>query len=95
MSHYKILCTTFPWECDCCGWGQHVAIGVYENIFDDNFIIWRGSKNDQFGGPLNVGDETIRIYSDVDDYLEGMKTAFELLGHKVTIYIDGELQNAD
>lgn len=87
MKELKILCATFPWECECCGLGEHVAVSVYEGT---GSILWRGSKNDQFGGPLNEGDNALGLFYDVDDYLKGMRDAFEIQGYKVTVYINGK-----
>jgi hypothetical protein len=84
MSDIKILCITFPWGCDCCGYGQHVAVSIYDN----KVLIWRGTYNDQFGGPLTEGDEVIRT-SDAYEYVSGMRKAYEVMGHEVTLYMDG------
>jgi hypothetical protein len=91
MSQFKLLAITTPWECECCGSGEHLSIALYEHVFEDYYIVWRGSYNDQFGGTLQEGDELIHtVYGDSSDYINGMAMGLIALGHTVEIYLNGK-----
>lgn len=90
MAKYTISVETTNWYCECCGYGIHFSIV----LFDEVQRIWSTSRNDQFGGILrdNYGDEDMGLRT-WDEFVKGMQKALELAGHEV--YLETEIDATD
>lgn len=76
--------TTYYWECECCGSGEHYEITTSEGK--------TYSHNDQFGGKLREQDDDLPdfVEYDMDPYY--VAEDFIKAGYKVTLIINGTIQ---
>jgi len=81
MSNYTISVATTNWYCECCGYGTHFAIHLYE----EGKHVWSTSRDDQFGGVLDKeADEDLDL-NRWEDFVKGMKKSLEISGHNVLL----------
>ena len=89
MAKYTISVETTNWYCECCGYGTHFSITLYE----EGQRVWSTSRDDQFGGVLDEGlDEDMDI-STWENFILGMKKALEIAGHNV--YLEEKIDDTD
>ena len=81
MSNYTLSVTTTNWHCECCGYGTHFSIV----LFEEDQRVWSTSRNDQFGDVLDEAvDEEMDLHR-WEDFVKGMKKALEIAGHNVLL----------
>lgn len=88
MSKYTVSLKTTNWFCECCGSGTHFSIV----LFEEGQRVWSTSRDDQFGGMCDEGDEDMNL-STWEDFIKGMQKALELAGHEV--YLETEIDATD
>lgn len=89
MAKYTISVETTNWYCECCGYGTHFSI----TLFEEGQRVWSTSRNDQFGGVLDeVMDEEMGLHT-WENFILGMKKALEIAGHNV--YLEEKIDDTD
>lgn len=69
--------STYPWECDCCGNGEHYKIYIPE-------MGKTYSRNDQFGGKLNKEHDDFPDFVNYESEWTYILDAFINNGYEVT-----------
>lgn len=78
MKNITFKVSTYEWECDCCGSGEHYKIHVPE--LNKTF-----SRNDQFGGKLNKEHDDFPEFVKYESEWTYVLSAYVDNGYEVTV----------